>query len=107
MSCHICQSSAKVSRDFPRGYEFECPRCGVFFVTTTAHDDLLPLSDQKLMALASHLIRRMQASRRPVTDEDFFRSLPQHRLPTPAEMSDTLLLLIDQRVDGRPGPPIY
>lgn len=109
MSCPVCQLTGQViRRELGHGYEVTCQRCGDFFVTQTACDDLLPLRDTKEMALASHLIRRLQGGKtRPVLREDFLASLSEHRLPTPAEISDNLLLMIDQRVEGRPGPPIF
>jgi hypothetical protein len=69
-------------------------------------DDFLPLKTPKQCALASYLIRRLQGQTRPILTSDFFKSLSQRSLPTPAEACDNLLLLIAEKADGRPGRPV-
>jgi nucleoside 2-deoxyribosyltransferase len=85
----------------------ECSRCGDFQIDRNAPPDFLRehLQGQQ-RALASHLIRRMQGTKPPILSPDFFASLSGRKLPTPAEMSDNLLQLIAERVEGRPGTPI-
>jgi hypothetical protein len=61
------------------------------------------LGDAKPRALASHLIRKLQNGRRPLLTTDFFRSLEERALPTPAEASDSLLLWFAERADGNLG----
>jgi hypothetical protein len=102
--CHICGSSANIRQGQP--HLVDCSRCGDFYIDRMAADDNTAIKDEKKRALASHLIRRLQSPERPVITSDFFELLSDHSLPTPAEMSDNLLLLIDQRVDGRPGAPV-
>jgi hypothetical protein len=58
------------------------------------------------MALASHLIRQMQRDGRAVLSREFFESLRQRSLPTPAELSDNLLLWFSEQADGRVGKVI-
>jgi hypothetical protein len=67
--------------------------------SATSHED-------HQLALASHLIRRMQGEKRVILDSTFFSSLSQRTLPSPTEMSDNLLQAIAERVEGRPGRPI-
>jgi hypothetical protein len=85
----------------------DCSRCGDFQIDREApHHPLLTTLNEQQRALASHLIRRMQGKKRPILPFDLFASLSQRTLPTPAEMSDNLLLSIAERVGGRPGRPI-
>jgi hypothetical protein len=104
--CTVCGAPGNVWPDLGMGHTVDCSRCGDFFVSQEAGDDYLPITDPKRMALVSHLIKRLQGSKRPVLTSNFFESLADHSLPTPAEMSDNLLRLIDQRADGRPGTSI-
>jgi nucleoside 2-deoxyribosyltransferase len=62
--------------------------------------------DEHQRALLSHLIHRMQGKKRPILPFDLFASLSRRTLPTPAEMTDNLLLTIAERVGGRPGRPL-
>jgi hypothetical protein len=71
-----------------------------------AKTDFLPLKDLKQWALASHLIRRLQGAKRPALNSDFFQSLSQRTLPTPAEAADSLLLWLAEQADGSPGKQI-
>jgi hypothetical protein len=104
--CAVCGAPANVWADLGVGNTVNCSRCGDFAVSQEAGDDHLPMADPKMRALISYLVRRLQGSKRPVLTSDFFSSLSDHSPPTPAEMSDNLLLLIDQRVNGRPGTSI-
>jgi hypothetical protein len=104
--CDVCGSPANIHES--GGYVYEdCSRCGDFQIDREAlpHPFLTTLNEQQ-RALASHLIRRMQGKKRPILPFDLFASLSQRTLPTPAEMSDNLLLSIAERVGGRPGRPI-
>jgi hypothetical protein len=105
-NCEVCGSPANVS--FSGAYMIvDCSRCGDFQIDREA-PEYFPqhARNDKQRALASHLIRKMQGSRRPVLTVEFFKFLPQRKLPTAAEMSDNLLLTINERVEGRPGSPI-
>jgi hypothetical protein len=104
--CEVCGSPANV-RTSGAYIIIDCSRCGDFQIDREA-PDYFPLSvrtDEK-RALASFLIHKMQGSKRPILTSDFFKSLSQRALPTPTEMSDNLLLTINERVEGRPGRPI-
>lgn len=83
----------------------DCSRSGDFQVDRGTPDIFpLPLLSDQKRALASHLIRRMQGSKRqPILGAEFFSSLSARTLPTPIEMSDNLLLLVAERTEGRPG----
>jgi nucleoside 2-deoxyribosyltransferase len=48
----------------------------------------------------------MQGKVPPNLPSSFFKSLSQRALPTPSEMTDNLLLLVTERVEGRPGRPV-
>ena len=105
--CEVCGSPANNSTN---GFYLmvDCSRCGDFQLDRETPDDF-PLTSraEPLRALASYLIRKMQKPKgRPILGSDFFTSLPKRSLPTPAEMSDNLLLWIDTQVEGRPGSPI-
>ena len=103
--CDVCRSPANVHRSGAYVYE-ECSRCGDFQIDREVADDFLPNLKEDQRPLASHLIRRLQAKKRPILPAEFFTSLAERSLPTPSEMSDNLLLLIDERVQGRPGRPV-
>jgi hypothetical protein len=82
----------------------DCYRCGDYSIDRVTCDDIgLPLKDSKQRALASHLIRKLQNDRRPHLTMDFFLSLTQRALPTPADASDNLLLWLAEEADGSPG----
>jgi hypothetical protein len=61
------------------------------------------LGDAKQRALASHLIRKLQNGRRSLLTTDFFLSLAERALPTPAEAGDSLLLWFAEKADGNLG----
>lgn len=103
--CPVCGYPANLHADM-RLSVVDCSRCGDFVITRIAVDDRTPLRDEKMRALASHLIKRLQGRQRPQIDSDFFDQLKNHNLPSPSELSDNLLLLIDQRVNSRPGAPV-
>jgi hypothetical protein len=87
-------------------YQLACSRCGDFAISEEAHDDCLPIDDPIKGPLASHLIRRLQSgAKRPLLESDFFNSLKDHSLPTPAEMTDNLLIWMAESTGGRPGRP--
>jgi hypothetical protein len=100
--CIVCDSQSNEERHIDK-VAVDCSRCGDFLVLRRAEDDFLPLKDKKQRALASHLIRRLQGVRRPTLDWNFFNSLSQRNLPTPAEAGDSLLLFIAECADGSPG----
>jgi hypothetical protein len=104
--CEVCGSPANSEQS---GYYLvlDCSRCGDFQVGREAKVNWLPLSnDEQQRALAGHLIRRMQASKRPILADDFFTSLSQRTLPTPARLCDNLLLWFSEAADGRVGKVI-
>jgi hypothetical protein len=105
--CEVCGSPANCEE---YGYYLmvHCSRCGDFQVGREAKVNWLPTSnDEQQRALASHLIRRMhQGSKRTVLDDEFFSSLSQRTLPTPAELCDNLLLWFSEQADGRVGKVI-
>jgi hypothetical protein len=102
--CLICSSPATVRREMMYSY-VECQRCGNFQVERLAIDDVpLPLTgDLKLVALASYTVRKLQGGKPPILSKQFFDDVSKHELPTPAELTDNLLLLLDERSNGRPG----
>jgi hypothetical protein len=104
-SCTVCDSPANVlQREFGRGTIVDCSRCGDYLVEHVTCDDIgLPLRTAGQRALASHLIRKMQNGRRPHLTTDFFLSMAERALPTPAEASDNLLLWFAERADGNLG----
>jgi hypothetical protein len=105
--CTVCGSQANILQsDFGVGEVVDCSRCGDYHVTHVVADDVgLPFRDQKMQALASHTIRKMQAEGgpRPLLTMDFFKALENRRLPTPVEASDNLIRWLGNKADGRPG----
>jgi hypothetical protein len=104
--CKVCGSPANCEEP---GYYLmvDCSRCGNFQVGREAKVNWLPISNgEQQRALASHLIRRMQGSKRPTLADEFFTSLSQRTLPTPAELCDNLLLWFSEQADGRVGKVI-
>lgn len=111
IACTVCGSNANgASQEFNVWQIVDCARCGDFevsFRTAAAHPEFFPIKDLKLMALASHLIRKLQApGTRPALDSDFFASLRTRALPRPAEASDNLLIWVAEQQDDRPGKPV-
>ena len=104
-SCTVCTSPANVlKQDFGWGTVADRSRCGDYLVEHSTCDDVrLPLGDTNQRALAGHLIRKLQSGRRPHLTTDFFRSLEERALPTPAEASDSLLLWYAESADGHLG----
>jgi nucleoside 2-deoxyribosyltransferase len=85
----------------------DCSRCGDFEVDQVVADEVpLPLRDEKQRALTSHLIRKLQQHGRAVLDREFFASLRDRSLPTPAELCDNLLLWLAHQADGHVGGKI-
>jgi nucleoside 2-deoxyribosyltransferase len=105
--CIVCGSPATVKTDGGFYVFIDCRRCGEFQLGRALADDLpqMRLSNEQ-RALASHHIRKRQGAKRTILDEDFFESLASQSLPTPAELSDNLLLTIVERVGGRPGKSV-
>ena len=103
--CPVCKSPANVF-DHMSMFDVRCSRCGDFAFDRAAHHDYTPIARDDARALASHLIKKLQGKHRPVLDGQFFARLASHSLPSPSELSDNLLLLIDQRVNSRPGAPV-
>jgi hypothetical protein len=105
----VCGSEANILvSQFGRGEIVDCARCGDFQISHIIADELgLPFSDPKQRALASYMVRKMQASNpRPKLSGEFFASLRGRTLPTPAEASDNLLIWMAEKADGRPGAQI-
>lgn len=104
--CTVCGSEANIhAREFSIGEIVDCARCGDFQIShTTARVIGLPYTDPKERALASYNIRKMQLSdQRCNLTRDFFESLRDKSLPTPAEASDNLIVWLATQMDGRPG----
>ena len=108
VACAVCGSSANlVPNDMFDGDYYDCVRCGDFGITTYAKDlSEVTLKGAKQKALASYLIRKMQARQRPILRQEFFRELGTRKLPTPAEATDNLLVWLAEQSDGRPGAAI-
>jgi len=106
--CTVCGSPANILRtEFGVGTVVDCSRCGDFQIDhVVAHDFALPFSDEKHTALAGYLVRRMQRQGRTTLTREFFASLRQQSLPTPAELCDNLLLWFSEQADGRAGKVI-
>jgi hypothetical protein len=109
-ACTVCASQANILQaEFSVGEVVDCSRCGDYRVSRLVADNVgLPFRDQKMLALASHTIRKMQTAgeRRPLLTMDFFHALESRSLPTPAEASDNLIQWFGNAADGRPGIPL-
>jgi len=106
--CTVYGSPANILKtDFRVGTVVNCSRCGDYQVDHVVADDLpLPFTDDKQKALASHLVRKMQRQGRAVLTREFFASLSNQSLPSPAELCDNLLLWFSEQADGRVGKVI-
>jgi hypothetical protein len=106
--CIVCRLASNVQEDFGIGINVDCARCGDFFAETAIGDDIdLLLSGPKQRALASYIIRKMQAPRtRPPLTKEFFEHLVHRTLPSPAEMADNLIIWLGEQADGSPGAQI-
>jgi hypothetical protein len=104
--CEVCGSPANVEQSGAY-FVIACSRCGDFQIDrVTAVNFPLSSREEKQRALASHLIRRMQGSKRPILGSEFFTSLSQRTLPMPAELCDNLLLWFSEQANGRVGKVI-
>jgi hypothetical protein len=103
--CLVCQGHANVYERASRLPAVNCSLCGDFRIDQTTIDDWrLPFTEPKQQALARQVIRKMTASgTRPLLTNEFFQSLRERTLPTPAEASDNLLLWIAEQADDSPG----
>jgi hypothetical protein len=104
--CPVCGLNANIRKtEFNVPAIVDCPRCGDYSVSkTTSEDAGLPFTKPTEQALASHLIRKLQAGgSRPVLDDEFFKSLKTRTLPTPAELRDSLLQTLAEMANGSPG----
>jgi hypothetical protein len=103
--CPVCGMQANRSPN-EQGDRVDCSQCGDFEKRYSLQNNGFgsPITDQRLRALASHLIRQMQSSpSRPVLGREFFDSLHHRALPTPIEAMDNLLVLVASKVAGQPG----
>ena len=105
--CTMCGSEANGDEQaFDVWQVVDCSRCGDFRITSLVALRR-QLKEPKQRALASHLIRKMQAGgTRPELTEEFFAALRDQTLPTPAEASDNLILWMAEQQDGRPGQQV-
>jgi hypothetical protein len=104
--CTVCNSEANIDGpDINWDLIVDCARCGDFQISRITSDQLgLPYITPKERALASHVIRKMQAPRyRPILTIDFFDLLRYRTLPTPVELSDNFIIWLAEQQDGRPG----
>jgi nucleoside 2-deoxyribosyltransferase len=104
--CTVCFGVANIlKKEFNVGTIVDCARCGDFEVGfETARQLELPYQNLKKRALASHIIRKTQApNKRSRLTLEFFESLGNHLLPTPAEAMDNLVIWFAEQADGRPG----
>lgn len=108
--CEVCQSPANIQTG--GAYVLvACSRCGDFQIdqetlfqwSTSPAGRSDAIGVEKERALASFLIRKMQGSKRPILDNEFFATLSQRTLPSPAELCDNLLLWFSEQADGRVG----
>lgn len=68
----------------------------------------MPTTDAKKRALVCHFIYRLSVSgERPILTDDFFRSLVERALPTPAEAMQNLLLYAAPKAENQPGAVIH
>lgn len=108
--CPICGTSANVRSD-GHLYAVDCARCGDFGAARELLDDWHDSpwnSDERRwrVSIASYFILRLQDGKhRAILDEDFFRSLTDRTLPTPAEVADNLLIYIGDLLRRSPGEP--
>lgn len=101
--CPVCGMQANV-RKGEQGELVDCSQCGDFEMRYELGAFGSPISNEKLRALASHFIRRMQTAKaRPILDQSFFESLKESSLPTPLEAMDNFIIYLAGAVRGRPG----
>lgn len=100
--CEVCGSASNVVQTDAHVQKYiNCIRCGDFRVI---YDGVkCPVEDEKLRALASYNLRKMQDGARPIFDKIFLQSLSSMQLPSPAEATDNLLLWFAEQADGRAG----
>lgn len=107
--CTVCNSEANIDGpDINWDLIVDCARCGDFQISRITSDQLgLPYRTPKERALASHVIRKMQAPRhRPILTTDFFDLFRYRTLPTPMELCDNFIIWVAEQQDGRPGNSI-
>jgi hypothetical protein len=107
MPCLICGSTDATETSIDvTGWQYDCPRCGRYRVNKSRENICVPDDKQ---AVASHLVRKLQTddvTYFPELTEEFFASLKDRSLPSPAEMMDNFVLWMASEVEGRPGKNI-
>ena len=105
--CRVCRSSSNVVNTFGQDLEdINCIRCGDFQIIYNFGSFPIPIEEDKLCALVSYTIRKMQGAKRPIFDIIFLKSISAVNLPSPADATDNLLLWFDQEADGRAGKTV-
>jgi hypothetical protein len=103
--CPVCGTQSNRSPN-EQGELVDCSQCGDFEKRYSLQNNGFgsPITDERLRALASHLIRQLQSGPlRPVLGREFFESLRYRALPTPIEAIDNFIVLVAQETHGMPG----
>lgn len=108
MACPICGSDAQVSAvrrtyDGREAHHIPCERCGVFFATEEAVQDLPGTlrGDIERVTRVAHGVRRMQhPTRPPILTNEMIDRLLQTPLPSVFEQADLLLRWIGEQSAG-------
>lgn len=107
--CPLCGSSSNQSNLDVFDKNVDCSLCGDFRISTVTVDEVgLPLTAPKKLALARHLLYKMRTQQpRPTLNSDFFKTLDERHLPTPAEACDNLIQWFAKKSDYMPGPRVF
>jgi hypothetical protein len=94
LDCIICGMQAQAAERVNDTYNFDCPRCGTFAITGTAHTILLTRMTSASIAVFSFVVRQMQMNQaRPTLDSSTVDWLWKNgKLPNAREQSNNLIL---------------
>jgi hypothetical protein len=102
-ACLICGSKSNTYYE-ERGHVVQCERCGDFRVDPLLAAQWERSKDERTIALASHLIRKMQQPAGwPTLNSAFFVSVSRRSLPTPTEAMDNFVIFLGESAQGKFG----
>lgn len=105
--CPICTGHAgdsKLTSKTHDGSDYDCPNCGIYFITRTALNMLREMDSASARTALSHAVWKNQG-RSPVFEvtSEHIRNARAASLPNPAEMLDLYILFLGDQMGSSPG----
>lgn len=98
-NCGICQSVLIDSGGIERGVGFNCPRCGIFSITTQAIDDVVMDKKRFTAPVISNLSGWIREHQRELIDSNRLNKLMELKAPDVHEKSYKLLKWLNQETE--------